>query len=372
MTSTQSPFIVLDSILYIIAFILIIWYIRWWWRTTTQIRDTMDNNTKTRIERNKLIKQIGNEKLFKQSRQIEQFTEDGDKKKEADNLEFCERYADRLQLTGDKRADFITRCIKRQTTEFTPDTDKLGTASKMPEKNGPYNYDKSDLLEQIIYSKKCYSQPINPGIYQQIPKLGIENVDDPSIDEQATDGYNGLDVTQNRLPSLMTPPKGDAGLGPQTDELGWQPDRRYRNRDQQLRMIADDVQDKTRLSESDYAAKYAWHDEPSRCLRLPPGFGKLTPRKTADGSRYEYAYTGDIRDAQTRTPMQILADYPRKEWNCQRPYYRCTVPAKLIGNAPEYYRRLNKRLEAKEIGEQWQQSVNAQLSPQTMPPVYPG
>jgi hypothetical protein len=145
-----------------------------------------------------------------------------------------------------------------------------------------------------------------------------------------------------------------------------------RNREQQLRLISNTLRDRKLLSEDKYRTKYAWHNNTSRALKIPPGFGKLTPQLTPDGSSYEYAYTGDITDYQTRTPMDILADYPRQEWACNKLYQRCTAPTHLIGNAPEYYRRIKAKEDQANALEQLQWSMRAQLPPQQLPPVYPG
>lgn len=321
--NTTNPYHVLNAIAYLAAFVAILWYIRWWWRTTKQLRNTLSINGQTYLQKTKAVQHIGDQPI------------------------------------SSSREGFL---------DLANEAGRIGAPPA-----GPYLDRTIDLKPE--YSKHCYSTPIDKPQYYNISKLANQNADDTSIDDQSAGLSNGLDVSINQLPKLATPPTNKNSPFPEDSDnyTPFEKNRRFRNRQQQLKSIADEIQDKTRLSEDEYRAKYAWHDSASRCLTIPPGFGKLTPRKTADGSRYEYAYTGDIRDAQTRTSMDILSDYPRKEWACNRVYQQCTVPTHLIGNAPEYYRQVQKRkLEQKNTGEQWQKSITAQLPPQTLPPVYPG
>lgn len=326
---------VLDGIFYLIAFAAILWYIRWWWRTTHQLKDTLFSDKQSRIQRSNMVQNIGQSPLSHYN----------------DNKYI---YKDVDKDGNEQHEGFI---------DIASESNRVG-----PPNSGPFR--NSDNMPETKYSKRCYSRPIDRTAYRKMSKLPTLNADSVGIDEQETGSGNGVDISHNILPRLITPPNSKPGEPGSEHEF--QKDRRYRNRDQQLQKIAEQVKDRTRLSEDDYRAKYAWHDSASRCLRLPPGFGKLTPRKTEDGTGYEYAYTGDIRDAQLRTPMDILADYPKKEWACNRPYQQCTAPAHLIGNAPEYYRRIQRQIDRSNAAEQWQQSVAAQLPPQHLPPTYPG
>lgn len=346
-TSTQGTLRVLDSLLYLTALATILWYIRWWWRTTRQLRNNLqlpNNQSLTRIQRSQSVQNLGDQPLS---------TIPGNNSTINHNISNSVISNNNNYKTNNSREGYL---------DIATESARVG-----PPNSGPFQ-DRTPGPDHL-YSKRCYSQPTDPMTVSRIPYLGSINASDPSIDEQATGFDNGMDVSQPRLPHLITP----SSASNDTPEREFVKDRRYRNRGQQLRQIADELQDRTRLSEDEYRAKYSWHNEASRCLHLPPGFGKLTPRKTEDGSSYEYAYTGDIRDAQLRTPMDILSDYPRKEWACNRPWQQCTAPAHLIGNAPEYYRQQQQRqIDQRNAAEQWQQSVIAQLPPQELPPTYPG
>jgi len=317
--TTNSPYSFLQSILYLAIICVILWYIRYWYRTMTAIQSYITDPNTTNNQKTSAIQNLDTSHTHK-------------------------------YISGAK------------STEIQQDREGFIDIANESYRTGPSN-------DGPFRDYSDYSPPSDVGnttattLEQKIPYLSRLNKNTTSIDDQDAGYANGLDASQFKLPPMTT-----QNTCPQRP---YPIDRRDRNREQQLRMISEEIRDRKLLSEDAYRTKYAWHNITSHTLNLPPGFGKLTPRLTEDGSSYEYAYTGDIRDSQTRTSMDILADYPRQEWNCDRLYQRCSAPEHLLGNAPEYYRRIKANEDRRNAIEQVTQSIRAQTSPQVLPPVYP-
>lgn len=304
-----SSYNIIHSILYLLSFIILLWYLRWWYRTIISTHSELTNPLTTYLQKSSAIQHLA----------TPNHTPEG----------------------------FI---------DIALESDRIG-----PPNTGPFR-DWTDK-PQTNYPKHCYGNSSRPKLEQRISHLARLNENDISIDDQESGSSNGLDASTYVLPPMTTSNHCPRRPYPK-NRLG-------RNREQELRVISKMLRDRKLLSEANYRAKYSWYSTTSRALTLPPGFGKLTPRLTEDGSSYEYAYTGDIRDHQTRTPMDILADYPRHEWACNKLYQRCTAPAHLIGNAPEYYKRIKAKEDRDNALEQLQHSIQAQLPPQQLPPLYP-
>lgn len=320
--NSNSSYSIIHALLYLAAVVVILWYLRYWYRTMISIQSHITNPTTTNIEKTNAIQYLATTNLH---------TNPSNTNTDANaNVEGFMDIADKSY---------------RMT-----DTNK-----------GPF----PDLIDESEYSKtiNLYDHNDTTHLEKIIPHFASLNKNYTSIDDQDSGYANGLDTSHLTLPPMTT-----YNTCPQRP---YPVDRRDRNREQQLRMISQEIRDRKLLSEDAYRTKYAWHNITSRALNLPPGFGRATPRLTEDGSSYEYAYTGDIRDAQTRTPMDILADYPRHEWKCNRLYQRCSAPEHLLGNAPEYYRRIKANEDKRNAAEQIAKSIQAQLPPQTLPPVYP-